>query len=301
LNGSHYFVESNRQNLKKAQTKKRNKMMKKLIDLSKNSAMSISLFMLIAMFLGCATDKAADVQLEETRHITTIMTSENTGAVNVFVKGNQNLEYTAIRQAAPLGVLVDFPDTGLENLKPVYIPPENEIISSIELMEIFEGQTKMTQIFIALKADTPYDLDPFEGGVKISFPKAAAMSVAEKKPEPATALMNLPVATQLEAVTATSLENKLVINVKADGAIKDFTSFTLDSPPRIVFDIFNLQSAYETEQKIAVESKWVDRVRHCAHPDKVRLVLDTHQSFLYEYEASPTDDGLLIQVGNNNE
>jgi type IV pilus assembly protein PilQ len=276
-------------------------MMKKSIYLSKNSVVSISLFMLIAIFLGCATDKAADVQLEETRRITTIMTSENTGAVNVFVKGNQNLEYTAIRQAVPLGVLVDFPDTGLENLKPVYTPPENEIISSIELMEIFEGQTKMTQIFIALKTGTPYDLDPFEGGVKISFPKAAAMPVAEMKPEPAAAIMSLPVATQLEAVTATSLENKLVVNVIADGAIKDFTSFTLDSPPRIVFDIFNLQSAYETEQQIAVESKLVDRVRHCVHPDKVRLVLDTHPGFLSDYEASPTDDGLLIQVGNHSE
>jgi type IV pilus assembly protein PilQ len=121
--------------------------------------------------------------------------------------------------------------------------------------------------------------------------------VVEEKAEPTTALMNLPAATQLEAVTALSLKNKLVINVKADGVIKDFTSFTLDSPPRIVFDIFNLHSAYETEQKIAVESKWVNRIRHFAHPDKVRLVLDTHQDFLSGYEASPIDDGLIIEVG----
>jgi type IV pilus assembly protein PilQ len=267
-----------------------------ILNPGKKSALSILLFMLIVMFAGCASDKVADVQMEETRRITTIMTSENTAAVNVFVKGNQNLEYTAIRRTAPLGVRVDFPDTGLKNLKPVYTPPENEIISSIELVEIYEDQTEKAQMFIALKADTPYDLDPFEGGVKISFPKVAA-TVVEEKAEPTTALMNLPAATQLEAVTALSLKNKLVINVKADGVIKDFTSFTLDSPPRIVFDIFNLHSAYETEQKIAVESKWVNRIRHFAHPDKVRLVLDTHQDFLSGYEASPIDDGLIIEVG----
>jgi hypothetical protein len=47
-----------------------------------------------------------------------------------------------------------------------------------------------------------------------------------------------------------------------------------------------------------VQSKWADRVRHCVHPDKVRLVLDTHEGYLYQYEAFPTDDGLMIQMGN---
>ena len=272
--------------------------MEKLINLSKKSAISLVLFMMLAPFFRCASNnKAADVQVEETRRITAIMTSENTRAVNVFVKGNQNLEYTAILQAAPRGLLVDFPDTGLKNLKSMYMPPENEIISSIEVMEIFEDQTKKAKIFISLKEDTPYDLAPVDEGVEISFPKSVTMSLAEKKSAPETAVLDLPVATHLEAVTVTSLENKLVVSVKADGAIKDYKSFTLDSPPRIVFDMFNLKSPYETEQKIAVQSKWADRVRHCVHPDKVRLVLDTHQGSLSQYEASPADDGLLISVG----
>jgi hypothetical protein len=177
-----------------------------MINPGKKSALSILFFMLIAMFFGCASDKAADVQLEETRQITTIMTSENTEALKVFVKGNQNLEYTAIKQEAPRGVRVDFPDTGLKNLRPVYTPPENEIISSIEIMEIHEDQAKKAQIFIALKADTPYDLTPVDKGVEISFPKAAAMSSVEKKSEPETAVTDLAVATRLEAEAATRLE-----------------------------------------------------------------------------------------------
>ena len=68
-------------------------MMEKLINLSKKSAISLVLFMMLAPFFRCASNnKAADVQVEETRRITAIMTSENTRAVNVFVKGNQNLE-----------------------------------------------------------------------------------------------------------------------------------------------------------------------------------------------------------------
>jgi hypothetical protein len=281
--------------------------MKKQIDIPKNLMMGISLIILIGILFGCATDKALDAEVEETRSITTIMISEHAEAVNVFVKGNQNLEYTAIRQTAPRGLLIDFPDTGLKNLKPVYTPPENELISSIELVEMFEDQTKKAQIFIALNADTAYDLTPVDEGIEITFQKTAPMSSIAKKPNSETELAEIPAAsrfeavtaTRLESVTATSLENKLIVNVKADGTIKDYKSFTLDGPPRIVIDFFNLQSPYENEQKIAVDSKWVDRVRHCVHADKVRVVLDTHQGYLSEIETYPTNNGILIYVRDN--
>ena len=273
--------------------------MKKSIDIPKKLAVSVSLFMLMGMLFGCATDQALDAEVEETRRITTITTSENDEAVFVFIKGNQNLEYTAMRQMVPRGVIVDFPNTGLENLKSVYTPPENNIISSIKIKETFEDQTIQAQLFISLKAAAPYDLDPFEGGVKISFSKAAARPLVEIKAKAEIPVMNLPVATQLEAITATLLKNKIIVNVKADGTIKQYTSFTLDSPPRIVVDIFNLQSQYENEQKIAVDSKWVDRVRHCVHPDKVRVVLDTHEGFLSDYAAYPTNNGILIYIRDN--
>jgi type IV pilus assembly protein PilQ len=255
--------------------------------------------MLMGMLNGCATHQALDAEVKETRRITTIMTSEDNEAVYVHIKGNQNLEYTAMRLDAPRGVIVDFPDTGLENLKSVCTPLENDIISSIKIKETLEDQAKQAQLFIALKAAAPYDLDPIEGGVKISFFKTAARPLAEIEPEAETPVMNLPLATQLENVTATSLKNKIIVNVRADGTIKDYKSFTLDSPPRIVFDIFNLQSPYDAEQKITVESKWVDRVRHCVHPDKVRLVLDTHQGFLSDYAAYPTNNGILIYIRDN--
>jgi type IV pilus assembly protein PilQ len=273
--------------------------MKKCIDIPKNLAVSVSLFMLMGMLFGCATDKTLDVEVEETRRITTIVTSEDDEEVFVFIKGNQDLEYTAMRQMTPRGVIVDFPRTGIENLKSVYTPPENDIISSIKIKETFENQSKQAQLFIALKAAAPYDLDPIEGGVKISFSKVAAKPLVEMKYEPEVPVMNLPVATQLEAITATSLKNKIIVNVRADGTIKDYTSFTLDSPPRIVVDIFNLQSPYENEQKIAVDSKWVDRVRHYAYPDKVRVVLDTHQGYLSEIETYPTNSGILIYIRDN--
>ena len=141
--------------------------------------------------------------------------------------------------------------------------------------------------------------------LKIIFPKAIAFSndtkpqkkLAGKKPELKRTEINRPAATRLISVTATPLKNNLVVSVQADGTIKDYKSFNLDNPARIVFDMFNIKSPNKREQIIVVESKWVKRIRHFGHPDKVRLVLDTKKENLSKYSAHPTDTGLLIHVG----
>ena len=90
----------------------------------------------------------------------------------------------------------------------------------------------------------------------------------------------------------------MVVNVSANGAIKDFKSFTIDGKqPRIVIDMFKIKSPYKKEQRLAVKSPWVNQVRHFGYPQKVRLVLDTPKASLAKYSASPTANGLMIHVG----
>ena len=66
----------------------------------------------------------------------------------------------------------------------------------------------------------------------------------------------------------------MVINVKADGTIKNYKSFTIEeTPARIVYDLYGIKSPYKGEQRIAVKSDKVTRVRHFGHSDKVRVVI----------------------------
>jgi hypothetical protein len=62
-------------------------------------------------------------------------------------------------------------------------------------------------------------------------------------------------------------------------------------------DLYNLKSFYKEQQIVEVESKWVQRIRHFGHEDKVRLVIETRKNYLSSYSALPTDTGLLIHVG----
>lgn len=280
-------------------------MMKQLINRQKKLARVIFLFMIAVMFSGCASHKAADLKEKEPRRIVDVIVNENSESVNIMIKGNKYLSYSAVTQDSPKGVIFNFSDTALGNIKSVYTPAENEIISSIETNERVGNKTTKSTIFITLKQDTSYNVAPQDEGLLISFPKPSAISketilieeLAEKKPEPPTPLISVPSATRLEDVMVTSLEDNVAVNIKVDGVIRNYKSFTLDDPPRIVFDIYDIKSPYENEQIIAVESKWVNQVRHCIHPDKVRLVIDTYEDYLSKYSASPTDNGLLIQVG----
>jgi len=265
------------------------------------------LFGITLLIAGCASQNTANVQpAGETKMITDIATSEDAKSTIVSVKGSQNLTYTAIKQVFPLGVLFHFPETALDNIKEVYYPPQSDIIGSIRATQI-EEDGKTSRIFIALKKDLPYNITPDENGIHISFPKSgqpaektSAMEPSaekvDKTPEPEKKIA--PPATRITSIGATALQNSVAINVKADGTIKNFKAFTIqETPPRIVYDLYGLQSPYKGEQRIGVKSDLVTRVRHFGHSDKVRIVVETKKAYLSKYSALPVDNGLLIYVG----
>ena len=270
----------------------------------------IPLVIIIAWFAGCASNKAGDVTATGDKRITAINTQVTADSVIVAIDGNQPLTYTAIKQVFPMGVLFHFPETALDKVKTVTTPPANEIIGSVKATELVEDQSKTSRIFIALKADAPYELKPQDSGLQVVFPKGASPTpaaaapvteepIAEQQPQPEAPKKALPEASRLESITATPLKNNVIVNVQADGTIKNYKSFTIDGKePRIVFDIYQIKSPFEKEQRIPVQSKWVRQVRHFGYPDKVRLVVDTQKTYLDKYSASPTDNGLLIHVGS---
>jgi type IV pilus assembly protein PilQ len=268
-----------------------------------------SLVALVAWFAGCASNKTADVKQTGTKRITGITTNVSDDRVFVTIDGNQPLTYTAIKQVFPMGVLFHFPETSLERVTSVTTPPPNDIIGSVKATELVEDKSTTSRIFIAMKVDAPYDLKPQDSALQVSFPKtaggAAAAPITEKPlaqqpaPPASKSLEDLPAARRLKTVTATPLKNNVVVDVKADGVIKNYKSFTIDGKqPRIVIDMLGLKSPFKGEQRQAVKSPYVRQVRHFGHTDKVRLVLDAPKSSLAQYSATPAESGLRIQVGN---
>ena len=270
--------------------------------------LGIIAFSIAVLIIACASQNKANIDTGgDTKLITDIITSEDAESTVVTVKGSHELTYTAVKQVFPLGVLLHFPETGLDNIKTVHFPPQNDAITSIKANQI-EEDGLVSRIFIALKKDLPYNITPDDNGFHISFPKngvpiadtatqesQVATDAEETRSEPENIVVSP--ATKITSVTATPLKRNVVVNVKADGKIDDFKSFPIDNPPRIVYDLYNLKSPYSGEQRLAVNSDWVSKIRHFGYPNKIRMVLETQKDYLSKFLAKPVENGLLIYVG----
>jgi hypothetical protein len=273
--------------------------------------LGIYLAVMIAGFWGCTSHLPNHERGSGPTRITDLSISQDAEALVVTINANQSIIYTANRMDFPMGVLLYIPDTRLDLARRIYTLTDNEAISSIKANEVVEDTTISTRIFVAFKKDTPYELSPDGSGLRIMFPKTPELPVEPQPPDPEpqkklteTQLTVTeitpeapPIAEHLKQVTATALKNNTVVNIISDGTIKNYKSFTLNHPPRIVVDLYNLKSPYKLQQIIEVGSKWVKRIRHYGHPDRVRLVLETHMNYLSSYSDFPTDTGLLIHVG----
>ncbi len=109
-------------------------------------------------------------------------------------------------------------------------------------------------------------------------------------------------ATKVIAVKKKVEGDHVVVDIKADGKIKDYKIFTIPgdkkTSARIVCDIYKLNGIKaKGEQKIAVNSKGVTQVRYCSTASKTRVVVDTNNDNLKTYNASAHDEGIEIQIG----
>ena len=274
-------------------------------------AMAIFLATLLLHFAGCASStKTFKGQLDtaessEPKLITDISTTEDSESSIVLVSGDRLLTYTSVKQPFPLGVLLYFPETALDNIETTYTP-DSDIVRSVQASEITDkGHT--SRIEILLKKDASYEVAREDTGLKISFKKASAIAasatteIEEEKPSDKLDISpaeSIPVpASRFESILVTQLENSVKISVNADGTIKEYKSFTVDKTPRIVFDIYDIKSPYKGEQSVQVNTEWVKRVRHFGYPDRLRVVLDTKAEYLSAFSANPVEKGLVIHVG----
>ena len=124
-----------------------------------------------------------------------------------------------------------------------------------------------------------------------------------KKTGLTTAEITPQTATKFESVDFVKKDKGIAVNIKADGKISNFESFTIKRkdklPARIVFDLLNITGSEKNkEQAISPETEWVSKVRYNSYANKVRVVLDTKNDYLKAFSAVPVPDGLLINIGS---
>lgn len=284
--------------------------------------------MLMAMVLpglagGAAVPGSGDAS--PARQITHIEVVDQPQAVHVLIQGEPLLTYTSVKQGSPLGLILYFSNTGLQTSRNFFTPP-NPVLQSVTASEVArEGTTARVQLLF--KRDALYEVNRQGSGLKVVINKAGMSSsvsrtdaspprpsparmtaapqpasLSEPAPEMASPETIAPAsgsadATRLQSVYAARFGDALKVFVGADGMITNYRSFTIQSPARIVFDLFNIRSPYQQEKVVPVNTRWVSQIRYHNYPDRVRVILDTQSAFLDQFSAHPVENGLLIQMG----
>jgi hypothetical protein len=268
----------------------------------------VILALMATLSVGCAAHDAAVPDSKVSRQIVDIIINDNPDSLILGIRGNHKLTHEEKKPVEPKNIVLFFPATSLDGVKGRFVPPDNEIIRTIITSEHFENETTNSIVYITLKSVSTYTLTNDKEKLQVTFPKNPVLpqnitpppKPADHKPEPQPAEPapnSVPAATALKTVTAETLENTIAVNVKANGTIKNYKAFTMVNPDRIVFDIYNIKSPHHNEQKLVVQSKWIKRIRHYGHPNKLRLVIEALNISDSKYSSVSTDSGLLIKVG----
>ena len=149
------------------------------------------------------------------------------------------------------------------------------------------------------KTEKPEKIKSEEIGSKDTGSKEIGNEKPCDKSEPDQKKETVATATRLESVGVTKLDKSTIINIEANGSIKDFKSFGIENPARIIFDLFNITSPYKKEQVLPVNTDRIKQVRYFSYPDRVRLVLDVNKKYIASFSACPLENGLSITVGED--
>jgi len=266
--------------------------------------------LLFAGIFACAPRTVQKNPLEQPSSPTQILsltTQEDADRFYIQVNASQMLTFTSVKQPSPLAVIFYFPETIIGTSKDEY-DIDNDTVGTVRFSKM-KAEALASRMEISLKRDVPYEVARNGNELQISFNRsiqaASAPPEEKRKPEetaPVESGEQSPVAARVfKSLSTQTLENGVQITVKADGMIKDYHSFAVDSPARIVFDMFNLKSSQKNEKALSIDSQWVERIRYYGYPDRFRVVVETNKSYLHSYTALPADDGLIIRITGSGE
>jgi type IV pilus assembly protein PilQ len=125
--------------------------------------------------------------------------------------------------------------------------------------------------------------------------KVEAPATEPKKEEPLPTPPPLNRAKKVVNVLFEEKKDFIIFNILADGKIENFNAFKLDSPPRLVLDIWGVDTR---KSSFKVKNPLIKGVRIGHYQDKLRLVFDSQKPQLPPYQVNRIDDKLMVSLGN---
>lgn len=287
---------------------------------SKAGGSILFLFFLMATLSACISNTtnsktaADDLTLEkqQEKKILNIGIEHDASRTSILISGNTVLNYAAVKQLEPRGVIMHFPDTSIDLEGPLLnIESDQALIKSLDWTRVGDKQTTC-RIEILLNNHVAYTESREGNDIRFSFYSQNVLqdqqisdgTGEQKKSQPgqqAASVASDPgsPASRIDRIEVRDTDETVSVEVAADGWIENFKTFTINTPPRIVVDIFEITGKHQKEQRIPVNRKGVKQVRYYSYPDRLRLVVDTEAQYLSKFVTQPVENGLRVHVGTD--
>ena len=262
--------------------------------------------------------KAQDVKVSVIQRISYI---EEENYTRVLVEGTETIAQPFYKLSSdPLRVAIDVPNIDLKQIKePIRI--DNGTIGEVFVTQYDDkgrieiGLIKMANYNISKEdKNLVIDIEKVKGIPEAKEVKKEEETVKEKEIEvsmeevkkeetlPSPPVTTAPVPETVKKgkeIVDVSLEKKkdfITFNIMADGKLENYNSFKLDSPPRLVLDIWGVGTRYP-KKSIKIKNPFIKEVRIGHYPDKLRFVFDSLKSQLPPYQINRIDEKLIVSIG----
>ena len=109
-------------------------------------------------------------------------------------------------------------------------------------------------------------------------------------PPPNNGLMS-----RIISITTKESKHGTTVNVLGNGKVSDYSTITLNFPPRIVVDVFNAAASFESVT-IPVKSPNLKGIRIGYHPERIRLALEIKGADIPIFTTTPSNNGITIFI-----
>jgi type IV pilus assembly protein PilQ len=282
--------------------------------------MTFGVLFLLLITIGCATKNAAiqtpkpetPAPVAKVSVIEKISFTEEENSTKIQIEGSEPIAPPLYKLLSdPLRIAIDVPNIDLKQIQsPLKV--DNGTIGEVLTTQYDDkgrieiSLLQMTNYNISTEGkDLFIDVEKVKGvseekevqkeAEALIETKVEAPAVETKKEEPLPTQQPLPKAKKVTNLLFEEKKDFIVFNILADGKIENFNAFKLDSPPRLVLDIWGVDTR---KNSFKVKNPLVKRVRVGHYPDKLRLVFDSQKSQLPPYQVNRIDDKLIVSLGN---
>ncbi len=156
-----------------------------------------------------------------------------------------------------------------------------------KLAEVKEEKTEKTPV-----QEKETEVTPVE--VKTEAPPSPTPT---EVPSPPELVGKEAKAKEITDITLEKKDDSVSFHILADGKLGNYDSFKLDSPPRLVIDIWDVNSK-SLKKRIKLPNPYIKEIRVGQYNDKLRLVFDGSKSQWPPYQIDCSEDQLVLSLGN---